>query len=455
VKPVITLITPTGDRPEAFALCEYWMSRQTCKEEIQWIVVDDGKVPTCVTSGQEYVRRKKTSKDPAHTLAENLKLAIPMIKGSKILIIEDDDYYSPEYVETMSKWLDLDDLVGEKGAKYYFLKDRSYRFWKEHSHASLCRTGFSSRVIPHLVGTLKHMKFGDWRIDLSLWSNYKGRKKARECSSSGKALCVGIKQMPGRTGITHVSQYSTADNDLSILREWTGGDFHAYSRFTGTTTKDVTVYTCLFGGYDKLGKPPGPGCHVVCYSEDIVPEGWNAIRVPRIQKTPKLESRYWKINSHLAFPGKDTLYIDANIRLLKPGADLARHMNESGGKSDFTTFLHNRSSNISEEVREILRLGFAEKRQVDTALTRKYARSPVAWGGCILRTSSESVAAANSKWWRLFSSMDYGRDQVILPIVLKRSGVNFSMLNEPTPFYGEKSEWMTADSSHRKRRSHR
>jgi len=35
--PPITVITPTGDRPEAFALCERWMSQQTYTGQIQWI----------------------------------------------------------------------------------------------------------------------------------------------------------------------------------------------------------------------------------------------------------------------------------------------------------------------------------------------------------------------------------------------------------------------------------
>ena len=38
----VTLITPTGYRPEAFGLCIEYVWRQTYNGPLQWIVVDDG-----------------------------------------------------------------------------------------------------------------------------------------------------------------------------------------------------------------------------------------------------------------------------------------------------------------------------------------------------------------------------------------------------------------------------
>lgn len=447
---MITLITPTGDRPEAFALCEYWMSRQTSTEDVQWIVVDDGSVPTCVTQGQEYVRRTRKPGDTSHSLGVNLEAAIPLVKGKKILIIEDDDYYSKTYVETMSRWLEDHSLVGERGAKYYHLNDQSYRFWKDHKHASLCRTGFRAELLPHLKLTIRKMKPGDWRIDLSLWENYHGNKKAYESSSSGRAICVGIKQMPGRVGVTHKGIDTTRDPDLSKLKEWLGDDFAAYSRFCNSKTSDFITYTCLFGGYDQLNPATNDNSYAVCYEGEMIRNGWKPLFVPRTGRTPKMESRFWKMNSHLAFPGKETLYLDANIRLILPAHKLASHMRTSG--CEFTAFRHNKSKRLSQEVKEVIRIGFASKDQVDTKLTRKYSELPVVWGGCILRSQSDTVARANALWWRLFSAMNYGRDQVVLPIILTRSGISYSAIDEPTPFYGEASQWMRVMPHLRRRR---
>ena len=86
---MITLITPTCDRPEAFSLCEFWMSRQTYDGEIQWIVVDDGNTPVCTTQGQEYIRREP-GLATQHSLRENFLEGLKHSKGDKIFVIEDD-----------------------------------------------------------------------------------------------------------------------------------------------------------------------------------------------------------------------------------------------------------------------------------------------------------------------------------------------------------------------------
>ena len=46
---MIQLLTPTGMRPEAFALCERWMAAQTYDGPCTWFVVDDGAVPLKLT----------------------------------------------------------------------------------------------------------------------------------------------------------------------------------------------------------------------------------------------------------------------------------------------------------------------------------------------------------------------------------------------------------------------
>ena len=68
---VITLITPTGDRHEAFALCEKWIGRQSYIGQIQWVVVDDGHEPTETTLGQEVLRPEPVE---GYSLCRNLVL---------------------------------------------------------------------------------------------------------------------------------------------------------------------------------------------------------------------------------------------------------------------------------------------------------------------------------------------------------------------------------------------
>lgn len=46
---MLTLVTATGARPEAWALCERWMLRQTFAGPVRWVIVDDGPEPQPIT----------------------------------------------------------------------------------------------------------------------------------------------------------------------------------------------------------------------------------------------------------------------------------------------------------------------------------------------------------------------------------------------------------------------
>ena len=122
----ITLITATGDRPEALALCERYMLRQTFKGRIQWLVVDDGQVPCIPSEGQEYLRREPSAEDRQPTLALNILTVLPFVESDKILFIEDDDWYAPDYIEYMVCALNNAVIAGEGNAIYYNVKERKY-----------------------------------------------------------------------------------------------------------------------------------------------------------------------------------------------------------------------------------------------------------------------------------------------------------------------------------------
>ena len=103
----LTLITPTGGRPEAFALCERWMGRQTYRGDVQWIVVDDCEEATVVTMGQTVIRPQPWWKLGAPTTQyANVRAALELVKHDKIVHIEDDDWYGPTYLETTYHRLD-------------------------------------------------------------------------------------------------------------------------------------------------------------------------------------------------------------------------------------------------------------------------------------------------------------------------------------------------------------
>ena len=216
--PPVTIITPTGDRPEAFALCERWMSQQTYSGQVQWIVIDDGVTPTTCTRGQEYIRQKPMNQ---HSLCRNLRTAIPHIEGDCIFVIEDDDYYAPHYLSTMVGRLQRADLVGEFGAKYYYLKHQSFRHnhTSEH-HASLCRTGMTRNVLKALEQCAQGYHPS---VDLRLWRVWKGSTFSWRDPEGTQSLCVGIKGVEGRQSRGwKPSQNARYDEGLETLRKWVG-----------------------------------------------------------------------------------------------------------------------------------------------------------------------------------------------------------------------------------------
>lgn len=224
--PLITVITPTGDRPEAFTLCERWMSQQTYTGQIQWIVVDDGIEPTQCTMGQQYIRERPIEK---HSLCRNLRAAIPHVQGECVFVVEDDDYYAPHYVSTMVGRLHRSDLVGEFGAKYYYLRHKSFRHNHEtENHASLCRTGMTRAVLD----TLTQCAQGSHpSVDLRLWRTWKGSTFTWRDADGTQSLCVGIKGVEGRQSRGWKPTHNAVrDAGLQTLRKWVGNDAAEFYR---------------------------------------------------------------------------------------------------------------------------------------------------------------------------------------------------------------------------------
>lgn len=202
----ITLTTAPGDRPEAFALCERWMRRQTFWPQVRrWVVIDDGKIaPTRMALGQDYIRREPRPDDPRFTETLNyLMMAREMARTPRegaMFFIEDDDYYGPSFLEKMAELLECADLVGEVPSKYYNVANRTYMTCGHQKHGSLCQTAIRGSVVPTWIEVLENVRPTENPFsDIVLWKTWKGSRAFLE--SPQKPFCVGIKGMPGRGGI--------------------------------------------------------------------------------------------------------------------------------------------------------------------------------------------------------------------------------------------------------------
>ena len=228
-----TAITPTGDRPVAFRLCQLYMSRQTIKP-VEWIVIDDGRTPLEPPKDipfLKYIRRERQPSDPIHTLRLQMIEALKYVTTERVLIMEDDDWYDPNYFNVMLGLLKEYDLVGQGDAVYYHIIHKRYHFCKNKGRASWCQTGFRSFVIPKVV---RICQLGiDPFLDLSVWRIPDVRKRVL---LGERPLCVGIKGLPGRQGTTmgwtHPLVF-TLDVDGKMLPHLIGEDSGLYSEFQG------------------------------------------------------------------------------------------------------------------------------------------------------------------------------------------------------------------------------
>jgi hypothetical protein len=237
----LTVVTCTGDRPLAFALCVGYVGRQTRKPD-QWIVVDDGKTPLdrdarqlemrCGIGEVRVVRRPPRPDDPDHTLSVNLLAALEVLSHDRVAFVEDDDWYWPGHLAAVDAGLESCDLFGYRGIVYYHVGRRSYRAMGGPAsiHSSLCQTAMTRAALP----TLERICRADDRgvrgsgfVDLRLWREFDGAKSL----VTNHGTVVGIKGLPGRPGLTsgwRTTAGYTPDMSLRFLESLIGPDVRNY-----------------------------------------------------------------------------------------------------------------------------------------------------------------------------------------------------------------------------------
>lgn len=228
-KEGVTLITPTGDRPLAFSICVRYIAAQTYTGPLQWIIADDGNTHLNITLARSDIElhhiKRNGVRDRAKSITGNVAATLFPVKYDKVLIIEDDDYYRPDYIETTINRLQDSDMIGEGNSRYYNIAHEKYRLNHNLEHASLFQTAFKANVLEYLwVSCLKR---DSAFIDCRLWNKSSIKKKRIFVD---KISSVGIKGLPGRAGIgsghrpgkhSHAFQ---SDTNWKVLKDWIGTD---------------------------------------------------------------------------------------------------------------------------------------------------------------------------------------------------------------------------------------
>jgi glycosyltransferase involved in cell wall biosynthesis len=215
------------------------MKRQTI-QPYEWIVVDDFQTPTKCTMGQKVIRRTPYWRPKENTLQLNLLEGLKAITGDIVLIIEDDDWYHPNYIENMmkkfQKYFDEFEncaseslalnkpslIVAEAFSKYYNIKNYSYMIHPNITHGSLFQTGFTADLIPQILSYL-NMYQRERFFDRILWRTIKSCHKIMFMTKY--SWSVGIKNLPGRSGLgcghNHKMRY-VDESSFETLTNWIG-----------------------------------------------------------------------------------------------------------------------------------------------------------------------------------------------------------------------------------------
>ena len=203
------------------------MHQQDFKGDIQWIVVDDCWPETPCTLGQTIIHPRPSWEPGRNTQMRNMLAAFPLIEGEAVMIIEDDDYYAPDYLSAMLDRLDAAPLVGEAETIYYHVGIPGYTINRNTRHSSLFQTAFKRELIPEVETICRRLpRFAD----IELWREIGGRVFQQSLSS------IGMKGLPGRPGIGigHKRQRGwIQDPEFKTLRKWIGEDAEAYRGFNG------------------------------------------------------------------------------------------------------------------------------------------------------------------------------------------------------------------------------
>lgn len=217
----ISVITPTCDRQAGIALAEKYMARQTLQPH-EWIVADGSATPAVLTAGQVHLH--VPAAPGAANLANNMLRALDAVTGDVVVVVEDDDWYAPEHIDTCVHYLQYNKAYGCPRLQYYNVQHRMWRAMKNNGSA-LCQTAFSADLIPRMRNSIEAaLAHNDFGLDRRFWAGIQGL-------AVGPVTTIGIKGLPGckGLGIGHRPDGRWfKDPQFKKLREWIGDDVENY-----------------------------------------------------------------------------------------------------------------------------------------------------------------------------------------------------------------------------------
>lgn len=198
----ITVITTSTGRPWCFTRLTEYMATQhlACR----WLVVGEDHSGYNFDLARkiegvslEVIKRKPKKNEAIPSICLNWQTALKQVDATEcVIVMEDDDFYSPSYLRAMWAMSNSAPLLGLNNDVYYNVRSRRWQRMRNISHCSLAMTGFNAEVVPLLTEILKEPSPF---IDLSLWDRWTGAKHVEE-NNQDTPEHVGLKGCPGVAG---------------------------------------------------------------------------------------------------------------------------------------------------------------------------------------------------------------------------------------------------------------
>ena len=99
-KPIASVITPTFGREWVLPTIYRCFNKQTVTD-IEWLVLDDSPQPSKFMQSIQDPRVRYEYLDKRITIGEKRNWLVDKSRSDVIVHFDDDDYYSPIYIETM------------------------------------------------------------------------------------------------------------------------------------------------------------------------------------------------------------------------------------------------------------------------------------------------------------------------------------------------------------------
>jgi hypothetical protein len=229
----IGVITPHQDPKRKMFLdrLRFYIERQTLKPD-HWIIVDH----------KEDVLAKDLTKRIRIGCEKAIELGCDVV-----LIMEDDDWYDEEYIQTMvSAWESMGkpEIFGFEETQYYHIKQGLHVELHHPNRASLMNTLLTADGIKKIVFPEDSFVF----LDIELWKQLNG--KTMTCWIG----CVGIKHGIGSTGGKgHLETFKgyKPDPDFKKLREMIGPDAEFYINIFHPEVKKKKTIAIVTGVWQR------------------------------------------------------------------------------------------------------------------------------------------------------------------------------------------------------------